>query len=112
MSPRAGVLAATVAAHLALIIGLIATSKTVLSLLAALLLFAPLPGLLRGDGYTVRWATLLLVFYVAFLLGEGTARPDSRTASFALAAVAAADFIGLIACSRLTNRAIRARMAG
>lgn len=101
-------IAATLAVHLALIAGLILSGGT-LSLLAALLLFAPLPGMLRADGTTYRWATLLLTFYVALLLAEGYAQPQTQVTSFLLAALAAADFIGLVACSRLTVRATPAQ---
>lgn len=102
----------TVALHLALITGLILSGGSMLSLLGALILFAPLPGMLRADGTTYRWATLLLSFYVAFLLAEGYARPLEQTAWFALAALAAADFMGLIACSRFTSRATASQTAG
>lgn len=104
-------IAATLTVHLALIVGLI-LSGGILALLAALLLFVPLPGMMRADGTTYRWATLLLTFYVSLLLAEGYAQPQTQATSFWLAALAAADFIGLVACSRLTVRATPARTAG
>lgn len=111
MRLRPFLIAATVAAHLGLILGLILSAGSTLTLLAALLLFAPLPGMLRADGTTYRWATLLLTFYVSLLLAEGYAQPQTQVTSFLLAALAAADFIGLVACSRLTVRATPAQTA-
>lgn len=108
---RSFFIAATLAAHLALIAGLILSGGSLLTLLAALLLFAPLPGMLRADGTTYRWATLLLTFYVSLLLAEGYAQPQTQATSFLLAALAAADFIGLVACSRFTVRATAAQTA-
>lgn len=104
--------ATTLAVHLALIVGLILSGGTRLSVFAALLLFLPLPGMLRADGTTYRWATLLLTFYVSLLLAEGYAQPQTQATSFALAALAAADFVGLMVCSRLTSRAKPVQTAG
>lgn len=103
-SVYARVLALT--AHLALIVLLIGESST-LALLAALLLFAPLPGLLRGSRYVHAWASMLLVVYCALLLAEGYARPQAQGSSFVLAALAAADFTGLVLYVRFSAREAR-----
>lgn len=98
--------------HLALIVGLTAWSPTSLGALAALVLFAPLPGLLRGNLRTFAWSAMLLAFYCAFLLADGWARPQGRTAAFALGAVAALEFVALNLYVRVTARARTARTAG
>lgn len=97
------------AAHLALIVLLIVTSVSKLGLFAALLLFAPLPGLLRGSRYVHAWASMLLVFYCALLLANGYAQPQTRLLMFTLAGLAAIDFTGLVMYVRFGTREAEAR---
>ncbi len=107
--------AAMLALHLALITALLLTAQSLLALIAVLPLFLPLHGLLRGRARTAAWATMLLVFYCAFLLAEGYADPAQKTRAFALAFLAAADFIALIVFVRVSARsapASAARTAG
>lgn len=101
--------ALTLAAHLALIILLLACVPTRLGIASALLLFVPLPGLLRGHAYTYKWASMLLVFYCALLLSGGYADPAQRGFLFGLAALAAADFIGMVLFVRFGAREALAR---
>jgi uncharacterized membrane protein len=96
--------ALTVAAHLALIIVLLLCVPTRLGMASALLLFVPLPGLLRGTLYTYKWASMLLVFYCALLLSGGYADLTQRGFLFALAALAAADFVGMVLFVRFSGR--------
>jgi len=84
--------AIAVAAHLGLIIGLIWTSRSTLGLLLALLLFLPLPGLLRGRERTHAWVSMLLAFYCAGLLSNAYVQTQGRALSFVLAALAAIEF--------------------
>ncbi len=93
------------AAHLALIVVLlIISAESKLGLFAALLLFAPLPGMLRGSRYVHAWASMLVVIYCAVLLANGYARPQTQTLMFVLASLAAADFIGLVLYVRFSAR--------
>ncbi|MFT4047913.1 MAG: DUF2069 domain-containing protein [Solimonas sp.] len=101
--------ALTVAAHLALIVLLPIGAPSRLGVASALLLFAPLPGLLRGRPYTYKWASMLLVFYCALLLSGGYADPAQRGTLFGLAALSAADFIGMVLFVRLRAREALAR---
>lgn len=97
------------AAHLALIVLLIATSVSKLGLIAALLLFVPLPGLLRGSRYVHAWASMLLTVYCALLLANGYAQPQVRSLMFVLAGLAAIDFTGLVMYVRFGTREAQAR---
>ncbi|WP_051362307.1 DUF2069 domain-containing protein [Solimonas soli] len=96
--------ALTIAAHLALIILLLIAVPSRLGIASALLLFVPLPGLLRGSLYTCKWASMLLVFYCALLLSGGYAAPAQRGLLFGLAALAAADFVGMVLFVRFSAR--------
>lgn len=59
-----------------------------LCMLAALPLFAPLPGLMRGRRYTYVWATLFTIPYLAFAVTELLVNPAARwAASFSLVLV-------------------------
>lgn len=98
-------------AHLALIVLLIFTSTSKLGLIAALLLFVPLPGLLRGSRYVHAWASMLLVVYCALLLADGYAQPQTRWLMFVLAGLAAIDFTGLVMYVRFGTREAQARQA-
>lgn len=98
-------------AHLALIVLLIVTSASKLGLFAGLLLFAPLPGMLRGSRYVHAWASMLLTVYCALLLANGYAQPQMRTWMFLLAGLAAIDFTGLVMYVRFGTREAQARQA-
>ncbi|WP_020650794.1 DUF2069 domain-containing protein [Solimonas variicoloris] len=103
--------ALALAAHLALIVLLMALLRSPLALAAALLLFLPLPGMLRGRRYTHAWASMLLVGYCALLLANGYAQPQARALMFGLAALAAADFVGLVLYVRISAREARGAAA-
>lgn len=64
--------------------------------LLAVPLLLPLPGLWRARPYTHAWCSMLIVFYVGGLLAEAWANPESATRAFALALLAAAEFIALV----------------
>ena len=49
----------------------------VLLLCAPLLL--PLPGMWRGNAYTHAWASLLVLFYMVYVLTELVGSPDGRS---------------------------------
>ncbi|HET8882118.1 MAG TPA: DUF2069 domain-containing protein [Solimonas sp.] len=98
-------------AHLALIVLLIVTSASKLGLFAGLLLFAPLPGMLRGSRYVHAWASMLLTVYCALLLANGYAQPQMRAWMFLLAGLAAIDFTGLVMYVRFGTREAQARQA-
>lgn len=100
--------ALALATHLGLIALLIAWSRSTLGLAVALLLFAPLPGLVRGRPYTFAWASMLISVYCAMLLAEGYARPEARGWAFGLAGLAALEFVALILFVRLRARELRA----
>jgi len=64
--------------------------------LLVLPLLLPLPGLWRGKPYTHAWCSMLIVFYVGGFMAEAWANPESATRAFALASLAAAEFIALV----------------
>jgi uncharacterized membrane protein len=102
-------------AHLALIVGLLAFSRSDLGRGFALLLFLPLWGLVRGAPRTHAWASMMLAFYCAMLLSNGYAEPPQRGLMFGLAAVAALEFSALVLYVRLRAReqlAVRAATPG
>lgn len=109
--PSAYMRALALAAHLALIVLLIVALRSSLGVLAALLLFAPLPGMLRGRRYTHGWASMLLVAYCAVLLANGYAEPQNKGLMFGLAALAAADFVGMVLYVRFHAREEKMRAA-
>jgi uncharacterized membrane protein len=104
--------ALALAAHLALIVVLLHRGDSLLSVLAALLLFLPLPGLLRGREYTHSWASMMVAFYCALWLAEGWAHPSQQRLAFAIAGLAALDFVGLVLYVRLRGRERLAGIAG
>lgn len=99
------------AAHLLLMLALVAQSST-LAWLAALLLVPPLPGLVRGRLYTYQWASMLVVFYCAMWLAEGWFDRGARSLAFAIAALAAVDFVSLVLFVRWRKREAPAPAAG
>lgn len=71
--------------------------------LLCLPLLLPLPGLLRGKTYTYGWASLLVMFYFAYLITEylaSSARPAVAPALFAAALM----FAGCTSFGRLVER--------
>lgn len=98
-------------AHLLLIL-LLMLKGSALSLLAGLLLLAPLPGLLKGRSYTHAWASMMLAIYCALLLSDGYARPQGQYQAFGLAALAALEFVALMLYVRFSARASLAQRAG
>jgi len=96
--------AVALAAHVLLIVGLVAWCGWLPGILLSLPLLAPLPGLLRRSTYTAGWASMLLVFYVAGLLAEGVAVPGRRLIGTLLSIVAALDFVGVVLFVRLSAR--------
>jgi uncharacterized membrane protein len=96
--------ALAVFSHCALLIALLHSSQTGIGIIAALLLLAPLPGLLRGREYTYSWACMLIAFYCAMWLAEGYADPQSKLRAFVIAGIAALDFVSLVLFVRLRGR--------
>jgi len=92
------------ASHALLMLGVVLRHPSALSVVIAALLLLPLPGLIRGRSYTYAWASMLVAFYVAGYLADGYARPETRLSAFALAAVAAVDYVGLMMFVRFTAR--------
>lgn len=91
-------------AHLALIGALLHFGGSLLSILAALVLLVPLPGMLRGREYTHAWASMMVAFYCALWLAEGWANPAQQGLAFSIAGLAALDFAGLVLYVRLRGR--------
>ncbi len=90
--------------HLALFIAMLLTSESLLGQIAAFVLLAPLPGLVRGREYTHAWASMLVAFYCALWLAEGWVQLSSRDLAFSLAGIAALDFVSLVLYVRLRAR--------
>jgi uncharacterized membrane protein len=99
------------AAHVLLIVGLVAWCGWLAGGLLVLPLLAPIPGLLKKKTYTAGWASMLLVFYVAGLLAEGVAVPGRREIGTLLSVLAAIDFTGVALFVRLSGRERQARSA-
>lgn len=93
-----------IGAHLSLIVLLLLRAQLGPASLLAIPLSFPLPGLLRGRSYTCAWASMLVTFYVAGYLAAGYADPANKWSAFALASVAALDFVGLVLYVRLRAR--------
>ncbi|HSW11723.1 MAG TPA: DUF2069 domain-containing protein [Solimonas sp.] len=100
--------AIAVAAHLTLIAGLLWSSRSTLGMMLALLLFLPLPGLLRGNARTHAWVSMLIAFYCAGLLSNAYSSAAGRGLSFGLAAVAAIEFCAVMMYVRFDARERRA----
>ncbi len=96
--------AGAVAGEFALIGGLLWWCGAVAGSLLSLPLLVALPGLLRGDLYTAKWASLLLVFYVAGLLAESYAIHARHTIGVALSVIATIQFISLLMFVRWSAR--------
>ncbi|SFF43320.1 Uncharacterized membrane protein [Fontimonas thermophila] len=102
--------ALAVTAHTLLLLALMARGSS-LSWLGALLLAVSLPGILRGRIYTYQWSSMLIACYCALWLAEGWADPARRVVAFAIAGLAAADFIGQVLYVRWRNREETGRAA-
>ena len=84
-----------------------AVAGTVLSLP----LLAMLPGFIRRNIYTAKWASLVLVFYVAGLLAEAYAMHARHVFALALSCVATLQFVSLLLFVRWTARERQAATA-
>lgn len=98
-------------AHVALIGCVALRAPSALSVLMAALLLWPLRGMWQGRAYTCAWASMLVAFYVAAYLADGYARPEQRLGSFAIAAVAAVDYVALMLFVRFRGRETAAAAA-
>lgn len=98
-------------AHGLLILGVCVRSPSPLSVLLALVLCLPLLGMWRGKSYTFAWASMLVAFFVAGYLAEGYARPETRLTAFAIASVAALDYVALMMFVRFRARETAAARA-
>lgn len=85
----------TVVSHVALITIIAVRSGGGPSILLALPLLFPLPGLLRGRDYTYAWSTMLLVFYVGGYLSASYTNPAEKWTCIGIAALAALEFVSL-----------------
>jgi uncharacterized membrane protein len=94
---------AALLAHGALIAAQLAVGST-LAWIGAALLLLPLPGLWLGRDYSYQWSSMLVAFYCALWLAEGWAQADGRLVAFAIAALAAADFVSQVLYVRLRGR--------
>jgi uncharacterized membrane protein len=94
---------AALLAHIALIAAQGVVGST-LAWIGAALLLLPLPGLWRGHAYSYQWSSMLVAFYCALWLAEGWANTSGRLAAFAIAALAAADFVSQVLYVRLRGR--------
>lgn len=90
--------------HCALIAALVLRSGLGNGLLLIVPLLLPLPGLVKQRAYTYAWASMLVTFYVAGFLSGAYAHPEAKRVSFALAALAAVDFVSLVLYVRLRAR--------
>ena len=95
--------ALTLACHLALIGGLIYVGGR-LGVLFGLLLFLPLPGLLRGHERTHAWLSMLIAFYCAALASNAYSSSTGHTLWFVLASLAAVEFAAAVLYVRFRAR--------
>jgi uncharacterized membrane protein len=71
------------------------------------LLLLPLPGLWRQQPRTAAWGGMLVAFYAAGYLAAGYAQAESRVTCFALASLAALDYLSLLAFARFRSLEIK-----
>lgn len=104
----------TLLCHVALIVAIARVSTPVAACVLIAPLLLPLPGLLRGRDYTHAWATMLLTFYVGGWLAAGYYHPAEKWVSFAIAAIAAAEFtaLNLFVRFRARERVVRTATSG
>lgn len=81
-----------------------ATAAAVAALLTAGPLLLPLPGLLRGNPRTYRWAALTLAPALAWSLTELAANPAARWPATAAALLSVSSLAALVAALRATLR--------
>lgn len=113
MKPSVPMHALAAACHLALTAGLLHFGEGRLALLFGLLLFLPLPGLLRGRERTHAWNSMMISFYcAAFASNAYSSGADARTLWFVLAALAALEFTANLLFVRLRARERRVAAAG
>lgn len=95
--------ALTLACHLALITGLLWIGGR-LSIVFGLLLFLPLPGLLRGKERTHAWLSMLIAFYCAALASNAYSSASGSALWFVLATLAALEFAAAVLYVRFRAR--------
>ncbi len=91
-------------AHILLVLLVATRQLSALSLLLAAVLILPLPGMIRAKSYTFAWASMMVAFYVAGYLAAGYADPASKFSLFAIASVAAIDYVCLMLYVRFLAR--------
>lgn len=104
MRPSENVRRIALAAHGLLIVGVALRDPSALSLVMAAILCLPLPGLWRRRAYTYAWSSMLIAFFVAGYLADGYARPATRLSAFAMASIAAIDFVAVMMYVRVSAR--------
>ncbi|MGH8517777.1 MAG: DUF2069 domain-containing protein [Panacagrimonas sp.] len=104
MRPSDRVRLVALAAHGLLILGVALRDPSALSAVMVLILCLPLPGLWRARIYTYAWSSMLIAFFVAGYLADGYARPATRGAAFAMASIAALDFVAVMMFVRISAR--------
>jgi uncharacterized membrane protein len=101
--------AGVIVSELGLIGGLLWWCGPLAGALLSLPLLAALPSLLRGNLYTAKWASLLLVFYIAGLLAESYAIHTRHAIGMALSVVATVEFVSLLLFVRWSAREAQAK---
>lgn len=102
--------------HALLIVGVGVREHSKIGIVLAVLLALPMPGIAMGRTYTCAWASMLVTFFVGGYLAAGYANPGEKVSAFALATLAAFDFVSLVLYVRFRGReraarAVRARTA-
>lgn len=111
MRPSENVRRVALVAHGLLILGVALRDPSALSTVMAAILCLPLPGLWRGKPYTYAWSSMLIAFFVAGYLADGYARPASKLSAFAMASIAALDFVAVMLFVRVNARETAAAAA-
>jgi uncharacterized membrane protein len=111
MRPSENVRRIALCAHALLVAGVALRDPSALSTVMAAIVCLPLPGLWRGRPYTYAWSSMLIAFYVAGYLADGYARPATRLSAFAMASLAALDFVAVMLFVRVSAREAAAAAA-
>ena len=111
MRPSENVRRVALVAHVLLIVGVTLRDPSALSWVLAAILCIPLHGLWRGRTFTYAWSSMLIAFFVAGYLAEGYARPATRLSAFAMASIAAVDFVAVMMFVRVSAREAAAAAA-
>ncbi|HKE94578.1 MAG TPA: DUF2069 domain-containing protein [Povalibacter sp.] len=82
----------------------VSLQRLLLAVVLTLPLWAPLPGLIRGNRRTYAWATLCVIPYFVLSLTEAIANPHGRGWSSACLGLALALFMVLIAYLRVSRK--------